>query len=295
MPWFRAEVKLRPLEARDALAVHTISQLAFDDLAQRRGRRGSGPPPDTGAVERHIALREHLAATDPDGGWVAERGGQIVGAGVALRRERLWGLSLLVVAPEHQGNGIGGELLGRTLAYADGAGAGIVLASEDPRAIRSYGRAGFALLPTLIAEGEVTGSLAPRDGVRAGDAGDLVATATEVDRAVRGAPHGEDLEVLLRHGAAALVIPGRGYCLHVTGRPQLLAAIDDDAATRLLSACLTEVPAGERTWIGFLTGAQAWAFDVALAAGLSLTPGGPVCVRGDIGPLAPYIPSGSLL
>jgi hypothetical protein len=32
-----------------------------------------------------------------------------------------------------------------------------------------------------------------------------------------------------------------------------------------------------------------------LEAGLSLSPAGPICVRGDLGPLTPYLPSGPFL
>ena len=42
----------------------------------------------------------------------------------------------------------------------------------------------------------------------------------------------------------------------------------------------------------WLTGVRRWAVKVAVDAGLRLMSWGALCVHGDPGPLAPYIPSG---
>jgi hypothetical protein len=47
--------------------------------------------------------------------------------------------------------------------------------------------------------------------------------------------------------------------------------------------------------VEWITSAQSWAVAPVLDAGLSLRPGGVVFLRGDVGPFAPYIPSGSYL
>ena len=47
--------------------------------------------------------------------------------------------------------------------------------------------------------------------------------------------------------------------------------------------------------IDFLSQGNDWAVALALDAGLSLTPDGPTFVRGELGPLAPYLPSGAYL
>ena len=47
--------------------------------------------------------------------------------------------------------------------------------------------------------------------------------------------------------------------------------------------------------IDFITQGNDWAVALALDAGLSLTPDGPTFVRGELGPLAPYLPSGAYL
>ncbi len=45
----------------------------------------------------------------------------------------------------------------------------------------------------------------------------------------------------------------------------------------------------------FLDARQGWAMDVVLTAGLELVVGGAVCVRGELGPLRPYLPNGAYL
>ena len=62
-------------------------------------------------------------------------------------REGVWGLSLLVVAPDAQSSGVGRELLARARDYGDDARGWIVLASRDPRALRSYARLGLRPAP----------------------------------------------------------------------------------------------------------------------------------------------------
>jgi hypothetical protein len=118
--------------------------------------------------------------------------------------------------------------------------------------------------------------------------------AAEVDRGVRGAAHMEDIEALVRMGGRLLVAErpvARGYAVESEGSPWLLAATDAKVATDLLWACLADAPAEEQVDVRWLTASQQWAMPVVLAAGLSLAPFGPLCIRGDLGPLTPYLPS----
>jgi len=91
----------------------------------------------------------HGLATDPDGCWVAEDAEGIAGVSVGLRRGAVWGLSLLAVRVGVQSRGIGRALLEHALRTAEGTDAGLIVSSDDPRAIRRYALAGFALRPTL--------------------------------------------------------------------------------------------------------------------------------------------------
>jgi GNAT superfamily N-acetyltransferase len=277
----------------DVAAAHAATVAAFEDLA-RRHAKPVPPRPDEAAAHRRL---RHLLATDPGGCFVAERGGAVVGVAVALLREGLYGLSLLVVRPEAQSTGLGSALLAATLAYGDGARGGIILSSDDPRALRAYARAGFALHPALQASGAPR--LAPDavDGTRPGDLADLPATE-EIDRAVRGAAHGADLAVLLDDPTARLLLTEdeRGYAVVRDGSLRLLAARGPASARAVLRAALASAAPGQEAGVEWLTAVQGcWAMDVVLDAGLELSCGGVVCVRGDVGPLWPYLPNGAYL
>jgi hypothetical protein len=60
---------------------------------------------------------------DPDGLWVAEADGEILGFAFSWVCDVLWFLAELFVAPGHQGRGLGNELLKRTFEHARKAGA----------------------------------------------------------------------------------------------------------------------------------------------------------------------------
>jgi GNAT superfamily N-acetyltransferase len=274
----------------DALAVHMLAFKTFSELGERMHEPPQPPPRPEPAVIRIHQLIER----DPGGAWVSERNGELVGAALALDRDGLWGLSLLVVDPEHQSAGLGRTLLARSLEYAGGGRRGaIILASPDARALRAYARAGFAAHPSFRAQGRPRGVERPGH-VRDGDAGDLALTA-QVDLGVRGVAHGSDIEALLRAGCRMLVIEDRGYVVIGGGAVRLLAALDEEAAVDLLRAALATVPAGEEIGVEWITSLQGWAIGPVLDAGLSLTNDGAVFVRGDVGPFRPYLPSGAYL
>jgi hypothetical protein len=60
----------------------------------------------------------------------------------------------------------------------------------------------------------------------------------------------------------------------------------------VLWGAFAHAPRGATVSVDFLTAAQRWAVPVLLDAGLLLSPDGPVFLRGDVGPFAPYVPSG---
>jgi len=218
----------------------------------------------------------------------------VVGIGQAHRREGLFVLSHLFVAPRAQDRGVGRGLLERTLAYGSPDDPGLIIASRDPRAIRRYALAGFALQPCVIGWGHVR-----RDGlgrtpdVRAGGAEDLELTAA-VDRHQRGAAKVAEIELCMTEGDRVLVVPDRGYALVRGSRVVVLGAFDEDAATQLLTAALAEASTEHEAEVNRMTAAQGWAIAVTLAVGLEVHPHGPILVRGDPGPMCPYLPDGAL-
>jgi GNAT superfamily N-acetyltransferase len=274
----------------DAAPVRELSLRAFTELAVRFNE----PPHPAAPPAQALVRLQQLIERDPGGAWVAEQDGQIVGAAIAIDRDGLWGLSLLVVDPAHQSAGVGRALLSRSLEYAGGGRRGaVILASQDPRALRAYARAGFAGHPSFFASGRPAGVASP-PGVREGGAGDLELTV-RVDRAVRGAPHGSDIEAQLRAGGRLLVLEDRGYAVVEGGKLRLLAALDEAAAADLLRGALAAVPPGEEAHVEWITARQQWAIGPVLDAGLALRLDGAVFVRGDVGPFQPYLPSGAYL
>ncbi|MEJ1938761.1 GNAT family N-acetyltransferase, partial [Nostoc sp. NIES-2111] len=104
-------VTIRPagdddLEAADALVVASIN-----DLTERHGfgSIATRSPP----LLQRFSLRD-----DPQGVWVAEDEGEIVGFGFSWTNEDLWFLAQLFVRPDRQADGLGGLLMEKALAHA---------------------------------------------------------------------------------------------------------------------------------------------------------------------------------
>lgn len=274
----------------DIAAAHELTIAAFEDLARRLHEPPPPPPGDLAAA--YVRVRRILA-TDPGGSWVGEDANGLTGVALAILRDGLWGLSLLVVRPDAQSTGIGSALLARTLEYGAGARGGVILASPDSRALRAYARTGFTLHPSVSATGKPRGAIACAD-VRPFEPADH-ALAAAVDRAVRGVPHGADLDALAEGGNELLTYPERGYAVHLAGAVKTIAAFDDEAAAALLRTVLARMPDDKEADVSWLTGAQQWAIDVAVAVRLELRLGGAVCLRGDVGSFRPYLPGGAYL
>ena len=285
-----APLPVRPMRLDDALGVHELcARVLFSPQP--------GIDEDLGRA-RSLARIEHLVTTDPGGCWVAEHEGAVAGVAMALVREGIWGFSLYAVDDTLQGRGVGRRLLDASLAYGEerGADGWLILSSEHPAAMRRYARAAFALHPCVAAMGIPDLSRAPDAVARVDDAGEAgIAAADAIGRAVRGAGHGRDIPTALAGGARLLVLEDRGFALMREGNAMLVAATDDEAASTVLWAGLVAAPPGSTALVDFMTGAQQWAITVCLDAGLPLSPDGPVCTKGRLGPLAPYLPSGAYL
>lgn len=279
---------VRPMQSCDVDAAFQVSHAAFDDLARRMGQP---PDPPQSVAFGRLRVGRPLE-TDPGGSWVAERDGEIVGAATAIVREGLWGLSLLVVRPDAQSTGAGRELLARAYEYGNGARGFVVLSSPDPRAMRAYARLGLEMHPALRAAGAARAEPVPE--LRPGTAADMP-FADAVSRAVRGAAHGEDVLALVAAGGEFVVLPERGYAVIRDGSIRLLAAYDDESAATLLRGCFALAGDAEST-VRWVTAAQQWSVRTCIDAGLGFYgDGGAVFVGGDVGPFAPYLPSGAYL
>jgi predicted N-acetyltransferase YhbS len=285
---------VRPLRDEDVVAADDVAWHALDEVGRQFGFSMGVRDADRIAWA-HDRIR-HIAAHDPQGSLVAEQDGEVVGIALAVRRESLWFLSLLAVKNGLQGAGVGRKLLDATLDYADGCESAMICASPDPKALRRYGQAGFALHAGFEATGVPDRTLLPADlGVREGDwtrDADLVEDLVIARRGVALGPdlgftRDHDMRLLIRDGATPA---DRAFVMTRRGSISCIAAASDDAAGRVLWAAIAEAP-GEVT-LGYLLNNQQWAINIALAARLSLKLTDTLCTRGALTPPTPYIPSG---
>lgn len=286
---------VRPMRVEDADEVYDVILDAFTSAAERA--QDEPPEREERMLEAQRRRVAHSVATDPDGCWVAERDGRLIAAAIALLREDLWILSLLMVRGQAQGQGVGRALMHRALAYAEDRPRGIIAASHDPFAWRRYWAAGFRVSPSARVKGTVRREALPAvSGVREGAPADYE-LCDEVSRLLRGAAHGPDLPYLAEGPDAGFWVcdaaGDRGFALSFRGSPSLVAAERPETAQRLLWTVLAE--ATEDVTFYFVTGQQQWAFDVCFRAGLLVRPGTAVFTRGDLGPLHPYLPNGPYL
>ena len=241
---------VRPLTDED---VSAAEQLAWDSLAGAGRRFGfSMGERDATRIAFAQARVRHLRTVDPDGAFVADSDGEPVGMTLAMRRGSLWFLSLLTVEEGHQGGGIGRQLLDAALRTAEDAERAMICASPDPRALRRYGSAGFALHAVLDAKGQPDRTAIPTDlGVRDGDWDADADLVESLITACRGEPYGPDLGWLRGQGTELFVRDGatpadRAVVLSRAGHPGPLAAASPDAAGRVCGRRWRRRPRGPR-------------------------------------------------
>ena len=144
------------------------------DHAFQAMRGKYGLPLRTMTETDNLRLRRrmrHFLETDPEGSWVAEEDGVVVGLSQSFVREGYWVLSMLATAPDSQRRGLGRELLQLAMGNADSAGPGSIQASRDPGAMALYTSAGFSLHPVVTGRGTVRrGSVNADPRVRHSDA-----------------------------------------------------------------------------------------------------------------------------
>jgi GNAT superfamily N-acetyltransferase len=274
--------EIRPMEPQDVADCAEIFRRAAAGL-----RAGQGLPPSTRRPTATAARIAYLQQHDPGGSWIAFDESGTIGFAQAALREDLWLLAHLFVAPDHQARGVGSALLQRAHEWGLGVPLGIISSSADPLAIGRYARLpGFRVYPALRCFGDVRGGDRP-SGIGHGSVADLD-RANRIDRAILGCRRDDDLAHLLA-GDAALLLADDGYAIATPVGPVIVAALDEETATRLLVAALAHVPAGTHVEFGRITGEQQWAIRCLLERGLRLRPQGPLVLRGRTPP-APYLP-----
>ena len=282
----------------DVPAAERVSDESFFALDTAVRRPGEPPAEHRSPAHREtwIERTRHFVRTDPGGCWVAEDETGIVGIATSFRREVLWCLATYAVLPGRQGQGIGKPLMAAAMTHGTACTRAMLSASGDTRAVRVYRQAGFDLHPQMYLTGTVDRAAIPVvEKGREGSAADID-LMDSLDRAARGAGHGQDHELMLGCSWPLLVSDtstGSGYVyLNERGQVALLAASNRRTATRLLWAALAEGAA--QATVHHLTGANQWALDVGFAARLELHQEGYLALRG-MKPPSPYVHNGALL
>jgi predicted N-acetyltransferase YhbS len=246
-------------------------------------------------VERatNLARRRHFLTHDPDGSFVAIADGAVVGLAHALRRGNTFGLAMLAVDPRFQDQGIGQELLGRALSYANGASEQYIYSSNDPRALHRYVRAGFDLHPavriTPRQEHTTRDDAALRIGTLA--ARDLDAV-DEIDHAVRKSTRRIDVTYWLNNDVQLVLHDEGGYALFGPNRVVALCARSEEVASELLHAALCGYPDEINRSVAWIVAEQQWAFAQAASDKATLEVHGAVMTRGMHAMPHPYLPNG---
>jgi ribosomal protein S18 acetylase RimI-like enzyme len=109
-------VAYRPARAADLERADALTVLSINDLTQRHGFAPMAAPGPT--PFQLFSLND-----DPDGLWVAEEAGRMLGFAFSWVCGDLWFLAQLFVASDQQGRGIGNELIQRTFEHARKCGA----------------------------------------------------------------------------------------------------------------------------------------------------------------------------
>jgi GNAT superfamily N-acetyltransferase len=187
----------------------TVVGEAMADLAQTRGWTASPRPAEPG--ERFLAFRRSALRHDPDGFWVGEADGEIVGFGIAVQREHVWYLAALHVRPAWQSLGLGAEIIRRAVAAArPGSLLTVGTDARNPVSNALYGRFGmFPQEPLLEVAGPAVASetgrlvpgLPPADVLAAIDRGALDVARPE-DHEFWGSVPGLDASTVVRDGRA---------------------------------------------------------------------------------------------
>jgi GNAT superfamily N-acetyltransferase len=287
------------MRVEDLEAFAEITATSYHEVDTRTHQRAWPDPVRRPAARNGHWLRRtgQALVTDPGGCWVAEVDGEVVGGAVSRVRELMWILASFAVRPEHQGRGIGTELMAAALHHGRGCLRGMFAASADPAAVRRYRLAGFDLHPQMFATGTVDRDTLPVvDRVRGGSAGDID-LMDSIDRQTRGAAHLSDHEALLTQ--FRLIVSERsssqGYAyVDETGSPVLVAASTRRTASDLVWEAFASSPPGSTVSLRHVTAANQWAIDVGLEARLSVHTSGYLCLRG-MRPPAPYVHHGSML
>lgn len=275
-----AGFELRPALPSDAAAMSEVSLAAF----------GPGEDRDLEVVLRRA--RHLIEGADPTSCVAELPSGELIGLTLTRRLGPVVLLAWAAVLPAWQGRGVGRAVMAG-FPEAQPATQRLILSSPDPKAMRRYWALGLQAHPTLSAGGILRPQavVAPAE-VRECSPLEAASVLDALGRDVRGAAYGRDLELLEAQGDVVHLVGEDAAVVRHDGIIRLAAARDEQAARLALRGALAAVPPGHTVHLNQLRSGMDWAIDEALAAGLALSPEGPIFSDQPLHPL--HLPQGSL-
>lgn len=200
----RGEVTIRPMTLGDMEELRRVGQEAWSDLASRDiGRKVQYPVRSRQIIEAYIRK-------EPGGCLLAEKDGEIIGAGYSHAWGSVGWIGPFEVLPDHQNVGIGGRLLARCESYLTSKGCrviGLETMSHVAKNLHFYLAHGYnpssitLIMDRTFKEGEVFPHSPVEGGVREVE-GDEVGRVREAmkrigDSMFPGLDHTSELDMLM--------------------------------------------------------------------------------------------------
>lgn len=271
-------------KAADLTAVATTFATAIDDLNKKHGFFDGPTPVSPPNPQYAFWLRE-----DPASFWVAEHHGRVVGYTYSFLRGSFWFLADLFILPEHQGKGIGGNLIKRTLDSWKGrriSNKSLITPAFNRASVSLYMRHGMLpRQPVYFASApkdRVTQLLAPRKGEleveEASDFGEVSGRMASLHTSALGHPPGWHNEFFfqVQHATCLLFKKGRqsvGYSfVRKNGRIGPLVVTSEAFFRPALDATLHVAAEKTRNELTiFFAGTNAEATKATIACGFRIT------------------------
>jgi GNAT superfamily N-acetyltransferase len=248
-------IRFRPATAGDLATCAAIWRNSINDYTRRLNQPDI--PDDLAPILR---LYAHLRATDPDGFVVAETRAddgapRTVGFVAAIRREPLWFLSMLFIEPDHQGAGLGRELLRRVMPAEPGTALATCTDTVQPISNALYASLGIVpRMPLIRLVGlpdRIDALPALPSGIRAVTLdsfdGDTDAAIATVVRASSGLAHEADHRFVRAEGRLGFVFVGGdgaavgyGYASEA-GRVGPVGVVEPSLLAPVVARLVTEV------------------------------------------------------
>jgi ribosomal protein S18 acetylase RimI-like enzyme len=287
----------RPARSTDLVQADELVVGSMNDLTERHGfgKIASPRPPRF----QLFSLKD-----DPDGLWVAERKGQMVGFAWSWVCGDLWFLAQLFVSPAQQGSGIGTELINRTWEPAQNKGAtnkALITFTFNTVSQGLYIRHGmfprFPIYFFSVASERLKGLGGPQFRyVKLEETGSHLRLLADIDARTLGVSREKHHRYLINDQSTTGVLFYRGdtsvgYAYVADGHIGPMAvAQSDNMGTALKTALAMAADSGTSQVSAFLSGVSEAALSVAVDAGMRITLPMVLMSSRDFGNWAQYLP-----